>query len=91
MYATKIIMCAGCNSSNKCIDIDSIYLEGANEEKFYKKAALYDYLKKTPNTIKVKKGLEPYVVPALSSRDEKYVRSEANDTESDNLLKLPRV
>lgn len=90
MYATKIKMNKGSEDSYHCIDIDSIYLTGAKEEKFYKKAALYDYLKENPNTIKVKKGAEPYVIPALSSNNEKYVRSEPNDTVNDNLLKLPR-
>lgn len=43
------------------------------------------------NTIKVDISPYPYVIPATSSRGEKYVRSEANDTPDDNLLKLPRV
>lgn len=90
MYATKIKMNKNYENSFKCIDIDSIYLTGAKEEKFYKKAVLYDYLKENPGTIRVKKGVEPYVIPALSSNGEKYVRSEPNDTVNDNLLQLPR-
>lgn len=90
MYATKIRMNKGYEDSYNCLDIDSIYLIGAKEEKFYKKANLYDYLEKNPNTIRVKRGAEPYVAPALSSKKEKYVRSEPNDTVNDNLLKLPR-
>ncbi|WP_312643599.1 DUF3892 domain-containing protein [Hydrogenoanaerobacterium sp.] len=91
MYATKIHMSSGYQNSNNCVDIDTIYLEGNDTDQFYKKANLYDHLKKYPNSIKVKRGTEPYLVPALSSRNEKYVRSEPNDTEYDNLLKLPRV
>ena len=49
------------------------------------------YLKKNPKSIKVYISPYPDVVPALSSRGEKYVRSEPNDTVRDNLLKLPRV
>jgi len=89
-YATKIRMCPGCQNSNSCVEIDSIYLEGGDTNQFYKKANLYDHLKKHPNTIRVKLGAEPYLIPALRG-DEKYVRSEPNDTPNDNLLKLQRV
>ena len=91
MYATKIKMSTGFSNSNSCIDIDSIYLEGNNTNKFYKKSVLYDHLKKHPYSIKVKRGTEPYLIPALSSNNEKYVRSEPNNTVNDNLLKLPRI
>lgn len=90
-YATKIRMCPGCQSSNACTEIDSIYLEGGDTYQFYKKAALYDHVKQHPNTIRVKRGAEPYLIPAVSRAGEKYVRSEPNDTSNDNLLKLPRV
>jgi len=33
----------------------------------------------------------PYLIPALSSKGEKYVRSEPDDSANDNLLQLPRV
>lgn len=89
-YATKIRMCTGCHGSNRCVDIDSIYLEGGDSNQFYKKAALYDYLKEEHGEIKVKLGLMPSLRPALSNLSEKYVRSEPNDTANDNLLKLPR-
>ena len=91
MYATKIKMCSGCNNSNSCQDIDSIYLTGAQEERFYSKAVLHDYLKDTPGSIKVNISPYPNLIPATSTRGEKYVRSEADNTPSDNLLKLPRV
>ena len=89
-YATKIRMKSGCENSNKCIEIDSIYLEGTTTPQFYKKSALYDYLKETPNSIKVKNSTGPFLQKALSVYNEKYVRSEANDTTNDNLLALPR-
>jgi len=90
MYATKIKMCTGCESSNHCKDIYSIYIEGADDERFYLKGVLHDHLKKTPNSIRVKRGVQPYLVPEESSKGEKYVRSEPNDTPYDNLLALPR-
>jgi hypothetical protein len=87
LYAIKIKICTGCYGSNRCVDIDSIYLESKG---YYKKSALYDHLKENPNTIRVKLGAQPYLLPALSSQGEKYVRSEPNDTLNDNLLKLTR-
>lgn len=90
MYATKIKMCTGCNNSKNCQDIDSIYLTGAKEEKFYKKANLHDYLVENPGSIKVNIYPNPILLPAVSSKGEKYVRSEPNDSSNDNLLKLPR-
>lgn len=91
MYATKIHMNSGCQNSNYLTDIDTIYLEGDNTNQYYKKGVLHDYLKKHPNSIKVKISPYPYLVPAISSKREKYVRSEPNDSVNDNLLKLPRV
>lgn len=91
MYATKIHMNSGCQNSNYLTDIDTIYLEGDNTNQFYKKGVLHDHLKSHPNTIKVNISPYPYLVPAISSKGEKYVRSEPNDSVNDNLLKLPRV
>ena len=91
MYATKIHMNSGCENSYYLTDIDTIYLEGDNTNQFYKKGILHDHLKKHPNTIKVNISPYPYLVPALSSKGEKYVRSTPNDSVNDNLLKLPRV
>ena len=91
MYATKIKMNHGCYNSSRCIDINSIYLEGCSEDGFYLKGILHDYLISNPNSIRVKKGSEPYLIPAKSVSSEKYVRSEPNDTIHDNLLCLPRV
>lgn len=54
------------------------------------KRPIYDHLKSHPNSIYVDISPYPDLIPALSSNYEKYVRSEPNDTPSDNLLKLPR-
>lgn len=90
MYATKIKMKPGCSNSTKTTEIDQIYIEGCTTPGFYYKSTIYDYLKQNPNSIKVKLYPYPNLIPALSSRYEKYVRSEPNDTPNDNLLKLPR-
>ncbi len=90
MYATKIKMKYGCANSNSTIEIAQIYIEGCNNPGFFEKAALHDHLQKNPDSIQV--GISPYpnLIPAVSSKGEKYVRSEPNDTPHDNLLKLPR-
>lgn len=90
MKATKIKMKPGCAYSTKTTEIDQIYIEGCTIPGYYKKGAIYDYLKSHPNSIYVNISPYPYLVPALSPNYEKYVRSEPNNTPSDNLLKLPR-
>ena len=91
MYAQKIKMQQGCTNSNSTVEIAEIYVDGCDKPGFFPKATLHDYILKNPHTIKVNISPYPYVVPATSSRGEKYVRSEPNDTPNDNLLKLPRV
>lgn len=91
MYAKKIRMQQGCANSNKTQEISEIYVDGCDNPGFFPKDSLHDYLKEHPNTIKVNLSPFPYVVPATSSHGEKYVRSQANDTPNDNLLKLPRA
>ena len=90
MKATKIKMNPGCTNSTKTTEIDHIYIEGCTNPGYYKKAVVYDYLKAYTNSIYVNIYPYPNLVPALSSYYEKYVRSEPNDTPSDNLLKLLR-
>mgnify|MGYP001630292870 CR=1 FL=1 len=90
MKATKIKMKLGCANSTKTTEIDQIYIEGCSNPGYYKKADIYDHLKSHPNSIYVDISPYPDLIPALSSNYEKYVRSEPNDTPSDNLLKLPR-
>ncbi len=90
-YAKKIKMMSGCNNSQNVTEIDEIYIDGCKNPGFFKKAVLHDYLKKNPGTIKVGIYPNPEVIPALSSNNEKYVRSTPNDYQHDNLLDLPRV
>lgn len=90
IYAKKIKMNYGYANSYNCVDINSVYIVGDGFYGYQTKGYIYDYLKAHPNSIRVDRGVEPYVVPALSSKNEKYVRSEPNDTASDNLLALPR-
>jgi hypothetical protein len=74
-YAAKIRMKSGCANSDRRTEIDEIYLTGCNEEKFYKKAAVYDYLINNPDSIKVNRSPFPFCQPVLSRNNEKYVRS----------------
>lgn len=83
MKATKIKMKLYCGSSKNVQDIDSAGT-------YWKKERVHDYLKMFPRSIQVNIFPYPYLVPATSQSDEKYVRSEANNTTADNLLKLPR-
>jgi hypothetical protein len=92
MYAKKIRMQQGCTNSNKTQEIAEIYVDGCNNPGFFSRASLHDHLVKSPNSIKVSIAPNyPYLLPATSVNGVKYVRSEANDTPHDNLLKLPRV
>ena len=90
MYATKIIMQQGCSNSNSTQEIAEIYID-CKTPRYYTKAEVYSHLKKHPDTIKVKISPYPFLIPAVSSNGEKYVRSAPNDTEHDNLLELPRM
>lgn len=91
MYATKIKMMPGCGNSQKAVEIDEIYIEGCKDPGFYKKAVLHDYLKDNPGMIKVKISPYPNLIPATSSRGEKYVRSAPDEYKHDDLLDLLRV
>lgn len=91
MYATKIKMMPGCGNSQKAVEINEIYIEGCKDPGFYKKGVLHDYLKGNPGTIKVKISPYPSLIPAISSRGEKYVRSAPDEYTHDDLLDLPRV
>lgn len=91
MKATKIKMKAGCYYSQSLLEIDEIYIEGCTNPGYYKKAVLYDYLKKTPGGIYVDIYPYPQLLPELSIKNEKYVRSTPNNYTRDNLLNLPRT
>lgn len=91
MYATKIKMMPGCGYSQQLTEIDEIYIEGCNNPGFFKKATLHDYLKTNSGSIKVNIHPYPEVIPATSSRGEKYVRSSPDEYAHDDLLDLPRM
>lgn len=90
MKAIKIKMKPGCGSSNNLLEIDQVYLEGCQENGYYSKASIHDFLNNNPNSIQVNIYPYPNLQPMLSQNGEKYVRSEPNYTGRDNLLCLPR-
>lgn len=90
-YCIAIKMKYGCKNSNNVLEIDQILLQDYGTSTWYKKETLYEYLMRYPHTIKVKDIYGPYVVPAISSYGEKYVKSSPNYSKTDNLLNLPRI
>ena len=74
--------------SNSLCEIDSIYLEEIGI--FFKKETIHDLLLNNPKSIYVDLYPYPVLQPVVSSLGEKYVRSEPDSTEKDNLLNLPR-
>lgn len=91
IYAKKIKMKSGFQYSNSQIEIDQIYLYGSvKAEGWYKKAAIYDFIKYNNGVVKVAISPYPELIPALSQNGEKYVKSVADDTYKDNLMNLPR-
>lgn len=88
MKAIKIKMKRNCGNSGDVQDIEPIYMDQTGT--YWKKSEVYDYLQKFPKTITVNIFLYPYLISAVSSQGEKYVRSVANSTSEDNLLMLPR-
>ena len=88
LYATHIKMKSGRENSQNLTEIDQIFLRGFG---WYPKDILHDHLLVHPKTIAVNIFPYPCLIPAISSNKEKYVRSNPNDYEHDNLLDLPRV
>lgn len=90
ILATKIHFRYGTPSYPSEQDIQSIYLSGEGLEGFYPKEQVYDMLVRGKM---IRVNIYPY--PALeemtSFKGEKYVRSEPNENQYDNLLNLPRV
>lgn len=87
-YVIRIKMQPGCENSNYPEEIDSLYIDGRG---LVSKGILYDEIKR--NSVSIKVGIAPYpdVVPAVSSKGEKYVKSTPNQYGHDNLLSLPRI
>ncbi|MDE8239327.1 DUF3892 domain-containing protein [Erysipelothrix rhusiopathiae] len=89
--ATKIRMHDGMKKSNSVLEIKDIYITGAAQDKYYPKENVHDFIENHPNTT-IKVDIYPYPkLIAATKGSQKYVRSEANDSIHDNLLKLPRV
>lgn len=79
----------GCTSPKSCNEISEIKIRDDLWGTEWKtKAFVHDKVKASPGSIKVNIAPYPDLVPATSIKGEKYVRSEPNDSEHDNLLKL---
>jgi len=87
LYATKIRMSYGYYNSKYPEDISHIYIHGHG---WYKKGDLHDFLKQNPKTIVVNISPYPYLIPAVSSNREKYVRSNPDPYKYDDLMDLPK-
>lgn len=90
MKATRIKMKSGCHYSNSLLEISEIYIESCDNPGYYAKNIVHDYLLENPDSICVNRYPYPYLEPATSKNNEKYVRSKGNDSIQDNLLMLPR-
>lgn len=86
MKATKRRMIA---QGKSLIEIDSLYIEGCTSPGWYTKASVHNTVKDNPGSIQVNIYPYPDVLPAVSSRGEKYVKSSPNENTNDNLLNLP--
>lgn len=86
-YAIKIKMKPYCRYSQNLTEIDSIYLEDSG---WYEKEVIHNFLKDNPGEVAVKIWPYPEVVPAVSYKGERYVKSTPNKYGHDNLLALPR-
>jgi 5-bromo-4-chloroindolyl phosphate hydrolysis protein len=89
MKATKIKMKQGRENSKSLMEVESIYINGKGNEKYYRKDKIYDFVKENPGMIQV--DIYPYrdIIPVLKD-DEKYVKSSIYESSNDNLLSLPR-
>ncbi|MFZ4201160.1 DUF3892 domain-containing protein [Lysinibacillus sp. NPDC056220] len=70
--------------------MDSIFLSGVKDERFYSKEVLHGYVKNEQNSA-IHVDISPYPkLIAATNGNQKYVRSAPNDTPADNLIKLPQ-
>jgi hypothetical protein len=93
MYAVaKIKMNDGHKQSNDLLDIDQLYLDGKGSlaGTWHTKAYLYDYLKINPGSIQISIDPKPFIMPMLSDKGEKYIKSSVDLKKKDYLLSLPR-
>lgn len=86
-YATRIKMNYGCGNSQHPEDIDQIYISGYG---WVKKEYLHNHLKQYPKSIVVNIYPCPPLIPAISSNREKYVRSNPDIWDHDDLMDLPK-
>lgn len=86
-YATKIKMNYGYRTSQYPEDIAQIYVSG---EGWVAKGDLHDYLKRYPNSVVVNIAPYPSLIPAISIKGEKYVKSTPDSWRHDDLMDLPR-
>ena len=87
LYATKLRMNYGRRNSTYPEDINQIYIQGHG---WYDKEYLHNYLKQNPKSIAVNIYPHPYLIPAISSNREKYVRSNPDPYKHDDLMDLPK-
>lgn len=85
-YATRIKMNYGYYNSQYPEDIDQIYIRNCG---WIKKGELHDYLKRYPKSVMVNIPPYPRLIPAISSKKEKYVRSNPDPYKHDDLMDLP--
>nr|WP_317413212.1 DUF3892 domain-containing protein [uncultured Solibaculum sp.] len=91
MRAIQIALKVGCRNSDCPVDIDKIYVKGERLDGFYKKEAVYDYVKQHSRSIQVDLFPNPDLLPALTERGEKYVVSTKDARSVDYLMRLPRA
>lgn len=88
--ATKIKMHKGKEHSNSLTEIELIYLTGVKQDGWYTKESIYNFIISNPElSIHVDILPNPKLIAALNN-NQKYVRSEPNNSTHDNLLNLPR-
>lgn len=87
LYATKLKMKYGCWNSQRPEEIDQIYIHDCG---WYPKEVLHDHLKQHPKSIVVNISPYPYLIPAVSSMREKYVRSNPDIWKYDDLIDLQK-
>lgn len=91
LYVNKIKMISGCDNSFKQEEIDQLHLIGNTiNPGWLKKEDVHDFIKNKNGIVKVGTYPYPELIPAISPKGEKYVKSVADNTQRDNLMYLPR-
>lgn len=89
MHATHIRLKTGTCTVSSCIDIEAIFIEGAEPEVAYLTENVHDFLIHYPGSITL--GVFPWkeLLPVVGANGEKYIRTEKDDSPNDALLSLP--